>query len=99
MGDQKVPSGRHHGVPAGRTERVERMTRTIYPDGTMVDSEPATGKPVALTWAALSGMFSAASEPKGTLHQVFTRTVVTEASEWTEFVPEDTEETKCADHQ
>jgi hypothetical protein len=81
----KTIRARNFGVPEGRTEGTERFVRTIYPDGTSVDSEPVeVDRSASPTWAGLAGMFAKASQPPGTQRRIFTRTVVTVASEWTE---------------
>jgi hypothetical protein len=92
MGAEKMP-GRRFGVPAGRTERTERMVRTVYPDGTTVDSEPAeVAKGAGMAWAGLAGIFAKAGAPEGTRRKTFTRTVIVEASPWVEVVLPDAEE-------
>jgi hypothetical protein len=80
-----VPEGRRYGIAEGRTERIERIVRTTYPDGTSVDSEPfEVAKGAAPTWAGIASMFAKMKEPAGTQRQTFTRTVVIEAGPWTE---------------
>jgi hypothetical protein len=89
MSDQPTV-GRRHGVPEGRSEYEERMIRTFYPDGTSVDSEPRRAVAgTSITWAGLAGIFSRINEPEGTRHVNLSRTVVTEATPWTEIVPDD----------
>lgn len=84
MSEQPVP-GRRHGVPAGRTEYVERMVRTFYPDGTCVDSEPVRKSATpTITWGTIAGVFAKTSEPNGTKHVAMTRNVVVEAGPWCE---------------
>ena len=61
------------------------MVRTEYPDGTSVDSEPTdTAKGATFTWSGLAASFAKMKEPEGTRRRLFTRTVVTEATPWTE---------------
>ncbi len=86
-----LTAGRNFGVPEGRTERIERMVRRIYPDGTVVDSEPVEvgQSDVSLTWSSLAGLFARSTAPKGTKTKVFNRRVVIEAEPWAEVVPED----------
>jgi hypothetical protein len=92
MGAEKMP-GRRFGVPTGRTERTERMVRTVYPDGTTVDSEPVeVAKGAGMTWAGLAGIFAKRDSPEGTRRRTFTRTVNIEASPWVEVVLPDAEE-------
>ncbi|HET7055731.1 MAG TPA: hypothetical protein VFI12_04660 [Thermomicrobiales bacterium] len=83
----KLPEGRRFGVSEGRTERIERMVRSEYPDGTVVDSEPVEVAQGAVpTWAGIAGMFTRMKEPPGTSRRVFTRRVTVEAGPWTEVV-------------
>lgn len=89
MTDPQI-AGRRHGVPEGRTVRVERMVRTIYPDGTSVDSEPTeVARTNTVTWGSLAGLFARTFGPEGTQTKVFTRKVVVTAEPWTEVVPDD----------
>jgi hypothetical protein len=65
------------------------MVRTVYPDGTSVDTEPAeVAKGVGVTWGSMVGLLRT-TEPEGTRHVTFTRRVVTEAGPWIEAANDD----------
>jgi hypothetical protein len=90
-----TPSARNTGAPEGTTECFERKIRTIYPDGTIVDSEPQSVSSIgqAMTWAKVADMFASIQKPQGTITREFTRRVVTVAEPWVE-VPSEVETTE-----
>lgn len=78
---------RRVGVPYGREQYIERIERTVHADGTVTDTEPTRThtKGALVNFACALTRESAASGTKRVLLQ---RTVVTEATAWTE-VPSD----------
>lgn len=83
---------RRYGVPAGHESYRERITRTINPDGTIVDSDPLRVREDGIgpgTFQGIPlGLRGMARIPDGTQTKVLERTVTTTATAWVE-VPAD----------
>lgn len=75
------------GVPEGEQTYTERLVRTRYPDGTIVDGEPCVvGEGTTPRWAL--GQLAAAMDrpllPPGATTRILTRKVTTYATPWVE---------------
>lgn len=80
---------RKFGIPYGSQTYTERITRTVHPDGTVIDSEPTRTAAGARWWALMQNLDRLARGlPEGTKQVMLQRTVTTEATGWTE-VPRD----------
>lgn len=74
---------RRIGVPSGHTEYIERITRTVHPDGTVTDSPPERAA-LSQAFKDLQRMLARENAPAGTRRVLLQRTVTTTASAWAE---------------
>lgn len=85
-----MTESRRIGVPLGRTEYIERITRTVHPDGTVTDSVPDRVNPNQ-PFQDLMRMLARENAPAGTYRVLLQRTVITEATPWAEVPAPDSE--------